>query len=403
MKKKLLSILLCTMLVSISLLACGNGGNEAVEVDTGNDEAVETPVEPANDADENEADVEEPANDEVGGGEGPLAGKRVAVIRNLVAGDHTQQFLAGTVEEGERFGMIVDTFVTDGDDDRMKSTVAQAISQGYDALIISHAQLSYAYDMLLPAREAGIEVVTFDSMPMRGGDPEGELLEGVTSTAQDDAALAELSLGHMIDEHRERGGEFPVRVLKTFMGPGIPPLDRRDVIYRRLEEEGYIYTVNTVSPADFSNVRGDSTMMTAAMLPTFAPGDVDAVWGSFDEMAKGVLDAFLEAGRYDIPIYYIDISNDNIVLMLRNPEIFRSSAAVDPRLIGIVNMRLVALKLAGYDTPDFFDLAANNILVEQLEEDTTMDTLGDIIPGWGDPNDPVAALYTDTIRAMYVN
>ncbi|MCL2865438.1 MAG: substrate-binding domain-containing protein [Lachnospiraceae bacterium] len=386
MKKKVISVLLCTVLASALLLGCGGNGGGG-DADTGADTTVEDDAGAENDADD---------------AAGPLAGKRVAVVRNLVAGDHTQQYLAGTVEEGERFGMTVDTFVTDGDDARMKETVAQMISQGYDALIISHAQLSYAYDMLLPAREAGIEIVTFDSMPMRGGDPEGELLEGVTSTAQDDFALAELSLGHMIDEHLERGGELPVRVLKTFMGPGIPPLDRRDIVYRRLEDEGYIYTVNTVSPADFSNVRGDSTMMTAAMLPTFGPGEIDAVWGSFDEMAKGVLDAFLEAGREDIPIYYIDISNDNIQLMLRNPEIFRSSASVDPRLIGIVNMRLVAMKLMGYDTPDFFDLAANNILVEDLTEDTTMENLVDIIPGWGDPNDPVGALFTDTIRSWYV-
>jgi len=378
MKRKMISAILCTVMASALLLGCGDNGNGAVETTT-------------------ETETEEGLDDTLS----DLAGKRVAVVRNLAAGDHTQQFLAGTVEEGERFGFTVDTFVTDGDDDRTKSTVAQVISQDYDAIIVSHAQLSYAYDMLAPAREAGMAVVTFDSMPHRDGDPDGELLEGVTSTAQDDYALAELSLGHMIDEHLENGGELPVRVMKTFMGPGIPPLDRRDVVYRRLEEEGYIETIMTISPADFANVRGDVTNMVAALLPTIGSDDVDAVWGCYDEMAKGVLQAFLDAGRTDIPIYYIDISNDNIQLMVQHPEIFRSSAAVDPRLIGIVNMRLVALKLAGYDTPDFFTLAANNILVEDLNEDITMIDLYDIIPGWGDPYDPESALYNEQIRGLH--
>ena len=379
MKKRLLGMLLCVAMISAGAVGCGD--RKVAE-----DDAASTSTD---------------ATTETGDGSS-LAGMKVAVVRNLANGDHTQQFLAGCVEEGERFGFTVDTFVTDGDDAKCQEAVAQVISQDYDAIIVSHAQLSYAYDMLLPAIEKGMKVVTFDTMPMKGGDAQGELLPGVTSTAQDDAALANLSLGFMLEEFEANGGTYPIKVVKTFMGPGIPPLDRRNEVYTKLEEEGKIETVTTISPSDSANARGDMTTKTEAVLPTIAVGDVDAIWGCYDELTKGVLQALNDAKRVDIPIYSIDISNDNIQLMVENPDVWRSSAAVDPKLIGIVNMRLVALKLADQETPEYFNLAANNIITTQLEEGVTMDQLGAIIEGWGNAEDPQGAFYTEEVKALHI-
>ncbi|HIW21759.1 MAG TPA: sugar ABC transporter substrate-binding protein [Candidatus Dorea intestinavium] len=372
MKKKIVSILLCSAMLMGMLVGCGD--KAAQKSDTSGGDAT--------------ADG--------------ISGKKVAVVRNLANGDHTQQFLAGCVEEGEKFGFTVDTFVTDGDDAKCQETVAQVISQNYDALVVSHGQLSYSYRMLEPAIEKGMKVVTFDTMPMKDGDAEGELLKGVTSTAQDDQALAELSLGYMMQEFEEKGGEYPMNVLKTFMGPGVPPLDRRNVVYEKLEKEGKIKTINTISPSDSANARGDVTTKTEAILPTIGEGEVDAIWGCYDELAKGVLQALKDAKRTDMPMYTIDISNDDIQLMVENPEIWKSAAAVDPKLIGIVDMRLIALKLAGKETPEYFNLSANNIVTTQLKEGTTMDQLGEIIEGWGNAEDPEGALYTDDITDLYV-
>ncbi|MDO4764852.1 MAG: sugar ABC transporter substrate-binding protein [Eubacteriales bacterium] len=330
-----------------------------------------------------------------------LAGKKIAVVRNLAAGDHTQQFLDGCVSEGEKFGFTVKTFVTDGNDAKLQETVAQVISQDYDGIIVSHGQLSYSYDMLMPAVEKGMKVVTFDTMPFKNGDKDSDLLPGVTSTAQDDYALAELSLGAMIKEFEEKGGKFPIKVLKTFMGPGIPPLDRRNEIYTKLEAEGKIKTVQVVSPSDSANARGDMTTKTEAILPTISEGDIDAIWGCYDELAKGVLQALNDAGRTDMPMYTIDISNDDIQLMLKNPNVWKSTAAVDPKLIGIVDMRLMAMKLAGIDTPDYFNLAANNVWTTQLSEGTTMLDLNKIVEGWGNAEDPEGAFFTDDLKKLY--
>jgi simple sugar transport system substrate-binding protein len=221
-------------------------------------------------------------------------------------------------------------------------------------------------------------------MPFKDGDANSDLLEGVTSTAQDDQALAELSLGFMMKEFEAAGGTYPMKVLKTFMGPGIPPLDRRNVYYTQLEKEGKIETVETIAPSDTANARGDMTTKASAILPKYAVGSVDAIWGCYDELAKGVLQALNDAGRTDIPMYTIDISNDDIQLMLANSSVWKSTAAVDPKLIGIVDMRLLVMKFVGVETPEYFNLSANNVETTQLSTDISMTNLGTAIDGWGD-------------------
>ena len=391
MKKGLAMVLAATLILSAT--GCASGTTSATTAAETEKKTEASKTEETTTAAQKVADAQ---------AAGSLKGKKVAVVRNLAAGDHTQQFLDGCVSEGKKFGWTVDTFVTDGDDAKAQETVAQVIAKGYDGLIVSHGQLSYSYDMLKPARDKGMAVVTFDAMPFKGGDANGLLLDGVTSTAQNDQALAELSLGYMMKEFEAKGGKYPMKVLKTFMGPGIPPLDRRNEIYAKLEDEGKIKTLEVIAPSDSANARGDMTNKTAAILPKYPEGSVDAIWGCYDELAKGVLQALNDAGRTDIPMYTIDVSNDDIQLMVKNPQVWKSTAAVDPKLIGIVDTRLLALKLLGAETPSYFDLNACNIETTQLSAETTMGDLGKIVDGWGDAEDPKGALFTDVIKGLYV-
>lgn len=306
---------------------------------------------------------------------------KVAVVRNLAAGDHTQQFLEGCVTEGEALGFVVDTFVTDGDNAKCQETLAQVIMKDYDGLIVSHAEAGYCYDSLLPAVEKGMKVVTFDSVPYVGGDVNAEILTGVTSTAQEDAKLAELSLGSLLDYFP--ADQQPIKVIRAWMGPGVPPLDRRQVIYDQLVAEGKIVEIALVGPVDSANARGGTQESLSALLPKYPEGTVDAIWGSYDELAKGCLQALNDAGRTDIKIMSIDISNDDINLMLANPDVWISTAAVDPKLIGISNMRLIASKFVGDETPDTYNLDAQLVNTTTLNADINMTNIVSVVDGWG--------------------
>lgn len=305
---------------------------------------------------------------------------KVAVVRNLAAGDHTQQFLDGCVSEGKALGFEVDTFVTDGDNAKAQETIAQVIQKDYDGLIVSHAEAGYCYDSLKPAVDKGMKVVTFDSVPYPGGDTTKPILEGVTSTAQEDPDLAKLSLDSLVGGNPDKK---PVKVIRAWMGPGIPPLDKRQVIYDQYVKEGKIQEVELVGPVNASDARGGTQEALAAILPKYPEGKVDAIWGSYDELAKGCLQALNDAGRKDIKIFSIDVSNDDINLMLANKDVWRSTAAVDPKLIGIADMRILAAKFAGEKTPDTFNLPAQLVKTDVLNDKINMTNIQTVVEGWG--------------------
>ncbi len=315
---------------------------------------------------------------------------KIAVIRNLPSDDHTKQFLDGARREGESFGFVVDTFIADNDDAKFQELVAQAIAKGYDGLIISHGKQDYSYDMLKPAVDAGIKVVTFDTVI----EKDGQNLPEITTTFQDDFALADLSLGVIASL---KDGE-PVRVIKLWWGPGVPPLDRRETIYVTYEADNRIETLEVIGPTNFQDVQGDIATKVGALLAKYPEGTVDAIWGSWDEMAKGAYTALKDAGRTDITLVSIDISNQDMNLMREEGSVWIATAAVDPALIGIVDMRLLAMKFAGEEVPDNYDLEARLVMASDLKPETNMLNLGDVVEGWGQ-SDAFNQPWMDILRA----
>ena len=371
--KKILTIVALVLLLALALTACSQSKPAA--------EPTQAP------AQEQKA---EPAADLEGVPEVCTNGKqiKVAVIRNLPSDDHTKQFLDGARSEGESFGFKVDTFIADNDDAKFQELVDQAIAKGYDGLVISHGKKDYSYDMLKPAVDKGIKVVTFDTVI----EKDGKGLPEITRTFQDDFALAKLSLG-VINEIAD-----PARIIKLWWGPGVPPLDRRETIYAPLEKEGHLITLETIGPTNFQDVQGDIAAKVSAVLPKYPEGEIDAIWGSWDEMAKGAYTALKDAGRTDIKLVSIDISNQDINLMREPGSVWIATAAVDPKLIGIVDMRLLAKKFAGEETPDEYDLEAKLIRQSDLKPDTTMQTLNEVIEGWGN-SDAFNEPWMDKLRA----
>ncbi|MGB5824394.1 MAG: sugar ABC transporter substrate-binding protein [Proteocatella sp.] len=317
---------------------------------------------------------------------------KIAVIRNLPSDDHTKQFLEGAKSEGEALGYQVDTFISNGDDAKFQELVAQQIQKGYDGIIISHGKTEYSADMLAPAIEKEMKIVTFDT-----SFKDGVIPEGITSTSQDDEALARLSLDEIVAASPNK----PARVLKIWFGPGIPPLDKRDTIYKQYEAEGKIETVEFVGPSTLDDVQGEVSNRVAAVLPKYPEGTVDAVWGSWDEMAKGGYKALVEANRKDINLVSIDVSNQDINLMMEEGSVWSATAAVDPKLIGMVNMRLLAKKLKGEETPEIYSLEAKLIKKSQLNADTTMNTLSEVVEGWG-VSDAFNEPWMDELRAANI-
>jgi simple sugar transport system substrate-binding protein len=316
--------------------------------------------------------------------DGPI---EIAVIRNLGSDDHTNQFLAGAVQEGRALGFTVDTFLSNGDDAKFQDFVTQAINQGYDGLILSHGKSPYSDELVSQALEEGMEVVTFDTA-LEESYPE------VTQTAQNDHSLAELSLGHLMEVHGDEAN-----IIKLWVA-GFPPMERRQEVYSRIMEENpglnELESIGAVS----SDVPGDTANKVGAILSRYPEGEIDAIWASWDAFAQGAYTALTENNRTEIDIFSIDVSNRDLQLMQEEGSPWVSTAAVDPQLIGRIDLRLVAKKIAGEETPQSYELPAHLIKSSQLEEadgTVNMSQLGQVVEGWGEL-DAFEEPWFDTLR-----
>lgn len=303
---------------------------------------------------------------------------KVAAIRNLTADDGTKLLLSTMSQMGEAWGWTVDTFITNNNDLQLQETVAQCAQKGYDAIFISHGKEEYSYDMIKPLVDAGIKVVTFDTV---ANDADGNPIPGVTAIAQDDYAMADLTLSRIVED---ANGSEPVKILKLWYGPGgAPALDRRNVTYEEYEAKGLITTTVTIGPTNMDDCMGDTYQKTAAALNLYPAGDIDYAWGSWDELAKGGLQAILEAGRTEIKVVTVDCSDVDLNLMREYPDTFVACCGCDQSLPGVAAMRIMAYKLAGLETPDSYQIPVSLIRGEELKPDTTIATLADTVEGWG--------------------
>ncbi|MFG6077260.1 sugar ABC transporter substrate-binding protein [Erwinia sp. OPT-41] len=307
---------------------------------------------------------------------------RVAVIRNLGSDDNTTQFVAGAIQQGRQLGFKVSAFLSNGDDARFQDFVEQAISQKYDGIILSHGKDPYATALVKRIADAGIKVSVFDT-------PVNQPIAGVTVTAQDDASLAQLSLDRLV---KDSGGK--ANIVKLWVA-GFPAMERRQVVYEKvLKANPGIHQLESIGAVS-SDVQGDTANKVGAILAKYPKGKIDAIWGAWDAFAQGAYKALQENGRTEIKLYSIDASNQDLQLMREKNSPWKQTVAVDSKLIGAVNMRLIANKLAGEATPATYQFKASAITQEQLAgQAVNVATLNKLIPGWGESTDFVAPWFT---------
>ncbi len=299
---------------------------------------------------------------------------KINVIRKIGGDDHTAQFLAGAKQEGESLGFGVDTFSAGGDTGKFLDALEQAANGDYDGVVISHGDDPATVDAVKKLADKGIPVVAFDST----GDLSA--VEGTTLTSQDDEALAQFALDQLV---KEQGEDAKIVYLWV---DGFPPMVRRNAVYQAtLEKYPNLKELERFGVAN-DNTSVDTQNAVAAMLAKYPKGEIDAIFATWDAFASGAARALIEAGRTEIKIYGIDVSNADLQIMQEENSPWVATAAVDPKMIGAVNVRLLAKKLAGEETPAAVNLEAaliDQATLSKASEAVNMQTLADVIPGWG--------------------
>ena len=312
--------------------------------------------------------------------------KKIAVMRNMTSSDHTTQFFAGCVAEGEALGYTVETFMADGDDVKMQNIMEQNLNQDYDIWILSHANEGYQYDIVSKAVEKGIKVVGFDC----GGDH----VEGVTYTSQSDGDLTEISLDAMIEKAEEMGKTQPIKMIEVNTLGAIVPFDTRHAKIEEYEKEGKIEVGRMISP----NLAGGDAyaeVNTGVSTAIQSGLEFDGVWSASTGFLDGVMDAVNASGN-EYVVTGIDISDTELQRLASEP-MYYCCAAVDPYVIGMVDVRIAVSKVLGLETPETFQFPAVGIKNTDVEEGATMASLKGVIDGFGESDE----FLSDELKALY--
>ena len=159
-----------------------------------------------------------------------------------------------------------------------------------------------------------------------------------------------------------------------------------------MHDEKVVLDENTIILTSGDTYSQIYTAMTAVLNNN--PGPI-GLWAASSGFLDGAVDAINDAGRDNVTITAVDISNTELARMVSCP-LYRACAAVDPYVIGQVDVRLAVLKTLGVETPETFALDAVNIYGAEITDADSMTTLSDKFAdfGWTE------AFNTEEIKAL---
>lgn len=320
---------------------------------------------------------------EVKNSDHPLANKKIALIMQQNLGTFSAQYIEGVEEQVKKFAGETTVFTSDGDLAKMASNVDAAVNQGFDAILIDHGTKEALQSSVQKAVEKGIPVVVFDA--------EVEV-DGVTVLEQGDQQMAQMTLEKLAED---AGGE--ANIVKIWVA-GFAPMERRQIAYQEfLDNNTGIKEIATFGAATANTALDTQAQMEALLKQYPEEGQITAVWAAWDEFAKGAVRAIEQAGRTDIKVYGIDMSDEDLQMIQAENSPWVASAAVDPKDIGRIQVRFAYQKLNGDETPERVKLEPVFVTKDALpEEKITTAELDQYIEGWGKSEQG----YTDELKKL---
>ncbi len=356
MKKSLYFTFALLLGVVLVLAGCGNNNN--------NDNAASSESAAAPSSAAASSAAAEPATN-------PLAGKKVALIMRLNTGTFSAQYVDGVKKQIAKFGGEVTVLGSDNDLSKMTANLDSAVNQKFDGILLDHGDPAALTAGVQKALAAGIPVVAFDSA--LGG------VEGVTNLAQNDQKLAEFTLEKLAEEAGGKGN-----IVKVWVA-GFPPMESRQISYKAFQDK-YPDIKEIAAFGNASNPQLDTQSQLEAVLKKYPnKGDITAVWAAWDEFAKGAANAIKQAGRDEIKVYGIDLSDEDLKMIQDPTSPWVASAAVDPASIGQVQVRYLYQKLNGDATDSVVELEPVFVHRDMLPTDKVITTaeLSQFVEGWG--------------------
>jgi len=383
--KRFLSLFLVFVMCLTIVVGCG----KAPEAETSSTKTSEEPSKQAN-----EQASEEASNQAAPSANIPdsIKGKKfkIALVKEWGTGTHMVTHINAVKKEAEEFGMEVNVVDANHDIVKMADGINAAVADGVDAILISHGKPDGLKSAVEGALKANIPVIAFDV----DFDIDSEISKGLLiSLDQNDLMLALLALEKLVQDIDGEGN-----IVYSYLH-GVAPTDKRDRIYKAvLQTYPRVKEVARFQASPANAMAEAQQRMEAVLTANPQKGDIDAVFAVWDEYAKGCFNAITQKKRDEIKLYGIDMSDQDLAMMQDKSGVWRASAAVDPAVIGQVQVRLALKALAGERIPRYYSLKPVLVKLEDLPKDkrVTVNELPDIYDGWGSSDE----FLTDWMKAL---
>ncbi|MFC5449314.1 sugar ABC transporter substrate-binding protein [Paenibacillus aestuarii] len=319
-----------------------------------------------------------------GSGSTSLAGKKIALVTQLNIGTFSAQYIDGVKEQTEKLGGKLTVFNSENDLAKMSSNLDAAINQKFDGILIDHGTAEALESGVKKAVDKKIPVIAFDATLQ---------VPGVTNLEQGDQKMAQQTLEQL---GKDAGGKG--NIVKIWVA-GFAPMERRQIAYKSFMDTNKDLKEIAAFGAATNNTALDTQAQMEAILKKYPnKGDITAVWASWDEFAKGAARAIQQAGRTEIKVYGIDMSDEDLQMIQDPKSPWVASAAVDPKDIGRIQVRYLYQKLHGDQTQDTVVLDPVYVSRDALPKDkqVTTDQLAQFVKGWGGSEQG----YTDWLKDL---
>ena len=295
----------------------------------------------------------------------------IALVIEYTSSDYNQRLVQGIKEEARALGLRVEVLDANNNKQAMTGMIDDVTLRNVDGIMISHGSPDLLAPSVKRSLRRGIPVVAIHC---------DLVLPGVTLLGQDDRLIADMLLKEMIVD---TGGKADFVLI--WIG-GYEPMDQRMEVYDRVmaEHPGLREITRFGIAGEGTALHTEITMK--KVLESHPANTIDAVIATWDEYAKGAARAIMSAGRKEIRLYGIDIS-ESVLQMLQDPDNpWVATVGVDSKTLGQTQVRMLYHAMRGDRLPQRHDLRPVLITKSMLPADTSvsMVDLHRYVPGWGE-------------------
>jgi ABC-type sugar transport system substrate-binding protein len=258
-------------------------------------------------------------------------GKRIGIASREMTNDYNRGIIAGAQKVIEAAGDTI--VVVDGGADARKhnENIENLINSHVDGLIIQLGDAQQLAPEVAKANAAGIPVVTTSV----GARTEGAL----TEVGGDEDLMATLMSRALLSSIDYKGDVYVVWV------PGAPLLETRKRILEAMVKD-YPKVILHDVPTEHSAAKVQA-QMEDILTANPQPGSIAAVWGAYDLLTSGAVQAIRQAGRNEIKSASIDGDRVGFQMLLSPDSPFIATVAQDVPHIGELAGKTIEEALAG--------------------------------------------------------